>query len=133
MNHYSSHAARIASLLCLFLLGLCAATKAADPCDISVLQQEIQTKLAKNYPDWQPEKLENMDEEYRGLWTKANPNNCPGIAIGHFESMTELSYALLLVSKPGRKRLGFRVIVFSRNGPSTPFVEHLVTKWNIGF
>jgi len=98
-----------------------------------VLPQEIQTKLAKNYPDWQPEKLENLDEEDRGLWVKANPKDCPGIAIGHFESKAELSYALLLVSKPGRKRLGFRVIVFSRNGPSAPFVEHLVTKWNIGF
>jgi hypothetical protein len=97
-----------------------------------VLPNEIQTKLEKNYPDWQPERLENLYEDDRGFWIKAHPNDCPGIAIGHFESRDELSYALLLISKPNRKRLGFRVIVFSRSGPSATYVSRLVTKWNIG-
>src|SRR5438445_12432863 len=93
---------------------LCAQSKAADPCDISSLPQEIQTKLEKNYPDWQPERLENLYEDDRRFWTNAHPNDCPGIAIGHFESKTELSYGLLLISKPDRKRPGLRIVVFSR-------------------
>jgi hypothetical protein len=105
---------------------------AADPCDTSTLPQEIQSKLEKNYPDWQPEKLENLDEDDRKFWIKAHPNDCPGIAIGHFESKTELSYALLLVSKPDRKRPGLRILVFSHSGPSTPYVTCLVSKWDVG-
>ncbi len=116
----------------LSLVGLCAQSKAADPCDVSALPQEVQRKLEKNYPDWQPERLEHIYEDDRPLWIKVHPNECPGIAVGHFESKTELSYALLLISKPDRKRLGFRLVVFSRTGPSNPYVSHLVSTWNIG-
>ena len=132
MNHYSSLAARIALVLCLLLSGLCVASRAADPCDLSVLPQELRTKLTKEYPDWQPERLENLDEEDRGLWIKAHPTDCPGIAVGHFESKAELSYALLLVSKPDRKLPGLRIVVFSRTGTSAPFVSRLISKYDTG-
>jgi hypothetical protein len=123
---------RCASALVLLMTALTARTRAADPCPVSVLPKEIQTKLEKNYTDWQPEKLEHLYENDRELWSKAHPTDCPGIAVGHFELKTALSYAVLLISKPDRKRLGFRLIVFSRSGPSAPYVSHLVTKWNIG-
>ena len=119
----------LAGLLCL---AVCTASKAADPCDPSVLPKEIQTKLEKDYPDWQPERLEHLDSDNRKLWASAHPNDCPGIAIGHFESKSELSYALLLVSKPDRRRQGFRVVAFTRGGPPTTYIPHLVTKWSIG-
>ena len=111
---------------------VCSQSKAADPCDISVLPKEIQTNLEKNFPDWQPERLENLYEDDRQFWSRAHPRDCPGIAIGHFELKNELSYAVLLISKPDRKRTGFRVIAFSRNGPSAQYVSHLVLRWNIG-
>jgi hypothetical protein len=120
----------LASSLCL--LACSTTTRAADPCDISVLPQEIQTKIAKDFPDWQIERLEHLDDEDRQLWVKAHPNECPGIAIGHFESKTELSFAVLLISKPDRKRLGFRVVAFSREGSKSPYIARLVTKWNQG-
>jgi len=128
----SIHVRFLLPALTLILLGFGAQAKSADPCDVSMLPQEVQTRLTKDYPDWQPERLENLYEEDRQLWTKAHPNDCPGIAIGHFESKTELSYALLLISKPSRERSGFRVIVFSHTGPSAPFMAHVATKWNIG-
>jgi len=125
-------AARCAPVFVLLTMAFSVTSRAADPCDASALPQEIQTKLDRNYPDWQPEKLENLDEEDRKLWTNAHPNDCPGIAIGHFESKNELSYALLLVSKPDRKRPGLRILVFSRPGPSAPCVVHLIGKWDTG-
>jgi hypothetical protein len=111
---------------------LCAQSRAADPCDITVLPQEIQTKLEKNYPDWQPRRLENLSKFNRQFWLKAHPNDCPGIAIGRFEPKTELSYALFLVGRPERKQPGASIVVFSRTGPSVPFVPHLVSKWDAG-
>src|SRR5712692_6588374 len=97
-------------ILALLAAGTCPQAKAGDPCDLSGIPQEIQSKLEKDYPDWRPEKLDSLDDNDRGLWLKAHPHDCPGIAIGHFESKTELSYAFLLISKPGRQRLGFRVV-----------------------
>jgi len=124
----------IATFITFFIIAAVSSvpTKAADPCHTSTLPKEIQSKLAKDYPDWQPERLENLYEDDRPFWTKAHPNDCPGIAIGHFESKAELSYALLLISKPDRKRPGLRILVFSRLGPSAPYVAHLVSKWDVG-
>ena len=121
-----------AQILLLFVAGFCTQARGADICDPAVLPSEIQTKLEKSYPDWQPERIENLYEDDRQFWIKAHPNDCPGIAIGHFESKTELSYALLLVSKPDRKLPGLRILVFSRPGPSAPYVAHLVSKWDTG-
>ena len=50
-----------AQILLLFVAGFCVQARAADICDPSVLPSEIQTKLEKNYPDWQPEKIEKSD------------------------------------------------------------------------
>ncbi len=132
MNSYRPCQFRLTMLGTLFCAAFCAQSKATNPCDPSVVPKEVQSRLDKDYPDWQVEKLENLDDDDRKLWTNAHPNDCPGIAIGHFESKTELSYALLLVSKPDRKRQGFRVVAFTPSGPSAPYVSHLVTKWNDG-
>ncbi|MGB8457559.1 MAG: hypothetical protein WCE50_07555 [Candidatus Acidiferrum sp.] len=120
------------SLLFLLVTGLAAKAKASDPCGPSALPKEIQTILARNYPDWQPEKLENLYEDDRRFWTDAHPADCPGIAIGHFESKNELSYALLSISKPDRKLPGLRILVFSRPAASAPYVPHVISKWNVG-
>jgi hypothetical protein len=124
----------IAAFASFFALPAVSSTtaRAVDLCDISSLPKEIQVKLEKNYPDWQPEKLENLDQEDRSLWTKAHPNDCPGIAVGHFESKDELSYALLLVSKPDRNRLGLRIVAYSRSASLAPYIGRLIIKWDIG-
>jgi hypothetical protein len=121
-----------ASVLLLVAVGTCTRSKAADPCDLSVVPQEVRAKIAKDYADWQPERLEQLDEEDRAMWIKAHPDDCPGIAIGHFESKTEFSFAFLLVSKPDRKRPGLRILVFSRSDVSAPYVPRTISKWNVG-
>jgi len=124
--------ARHLTILGLLVMGVCVRARAANPCDISVLPKEIQTTLEKSYPDWQPERLENLSQYCRRFWLKDHPNDCPGIAIGHFESKSELSYALFLVPRPDRKQPGASIVVFSRTGPTIPFVSHLVFKWDVG-
>lgn len=113
-------------------LGFCTESRAADPCDTSVLPKEIQVNLQRNYPDWQPERLEQLYEDDRKFWTEKYGNRCPGIAIGHFESKTELSYALLLVSKPDRKRDGLRFLVFSRTAGSAECAVRVISKYDTG-
>jgi hypothetical protein len=103
-----------------------AQSKAAPLCDLSSLPQEVQAKLATNYSDWQPETPENLRKRDRAGWITEHPNSCPGIAIGHFESKTYLSYAFFLVSKPEKKLPGFHVVVFSRTEESALIVSHIV-------
>jgi hypothetical protein len=123
---------RRAYVLVVLATAFCAPSRAVDPCDVSALPREVQTRLTQTYSDWQPERVENLYEDDRHFWTEAHPDDCPGIAIGHFELKTELSYALLLVSKPDRKRPGLRILVFSRPTPSTTYVVHLIAKWDTG-
>lgn len=118
--------------LILVLAGSGTRSLAADPCDISSLPREVQTKLAADYADWQPQKLKSLDDYSRAYWTKTHPEECPGISIGHFESKTELSYALFLVVKPGSKQQGASIVVFSRMQSSGAFVPHVVHKWETG-
>ena len=118
--------------LVLSVVGFCTKANATDACEASALPQEIRAKIDKNYPDWQVEKLEHLGDEDRQLWLKAHPAECPGIAVGHFETKAELSYAVLLVSKPDRKRSGFRVVAFSRIDSHSPYVARLVEKWDQG-
>ncbi len=126
------HILAVIPLVIFLSAALCPQARAADPCDLSVLPQELQTKLARNYSDWQPERLENLSKYYRRFWLKDHPNDCPGIAIGHFESKSELSYALFLVPRGDRKQPGASIVVFSRTAPTIPFVSHLVFKWDTG-
>jgi hypothetical protein len=134
MKGFTSRRALLIVISAIFFLCaiFCSESNAANPCDISILPREIQTKLEKNYPDWQPEKLKNLYEDDRHFWTEAHPNDCPGIAIGHFESKTEFSYALLLVSKPERKRPGLRILVFSRLGPSAEYILRVISRYDTG-
>jgi hypothetical protein len=133
MKIYRSKRVVHISLFFSFLFaGLGAPSKAADPCDISLLPQELQTKLTKEYPDWQPERLENLGELDRAYRTKAHPKDCPGIAIGHFESKPQLSFALFLVPRLVRKQQGFQLVVFSRTEPSALFVSHTVFQVDTG-
>jgi hypothetical protein len=128
-NHHLFAAVPIVLYVCG---GFCSQARAADPCDLSLLPRELQTELAKTYPDSQLERLENLSEYYRQSWLKEHPNDCPGIAIGHFESKSELSYALFLVPRPDRERPGASIVVFSRIRPTARFVSHLVFRWNDG-
>jgi hypothetical protein len=131
-NARSFAAIRSTMVLALVLTGFGAQARVANPCDVSILPKEIQTTLNRTYADWQPEKFENLYEDDRHFWTEAHPDDCPGIAIGHFESKTELSYALLLISKPDRKRPGLRILVFSHPAPTAPYVAHVISKWDTG-
>jgi hypothetical protein len=125
-------ALRYVFMLLVTITALAARARATDPCDLSAIPEEVQTILQSSYHDWQPERVEHLYDDDRQFWIKAHPNDCPGIAIGHFESNTQLSYALLLISKPDRKRPGLRILVFSRAGATAPYVSHLLSKWNIG-
>jgi hypothetical protein len=55
-----------------------------------------------------------MNADDQQLWLKGpNGKECPGIAIGHFDSADRLSYALLLVPQSNPSG-GHKIVVFSK-------------------
>lgn len=79
------------------------------------------TKLLKTqFPSWRPKQVSDLDEDNRGLWSKAHDRQCPGIAVGRFERADKSDYALLLVPNvnPGS---GYKLILLgtSRTGDYT--------------
>jgi hypothetical protein len=84
----------------------------AEICSVSRLASAARKLLKTKFPLWQPKQISDLQEYDRQLWIKAHAKECPGIAIGHFESPTKLAYALLLV--PERKSTGgYKIVVLN--------------------
>ena len=106
----------IVSVLDLITVPMSAA-QGSSPCDVSALPIQISEVLKSKFAQWRPKRLSDMEADDRQLWSKGpNGKACPGIAIGHFESAKELSYAVLLVSQT-EPTGGYKILVFSK-GPS---------------
>jgi hypothetical protein len=110
----------MATRLTLFTIGLTlfgtiglAEQPSKDPCEGIVLPEALVQTLAKKYPSWQAVKLSDLFEEQKQAWVESqyHRDRCPGIAVGHFESKTGLSYAILLF----KKDVGEKLVVASKN------------------
>ena len=89
----------VVSLLCLEPR-LTAAAQDSSPCDEGALPTGVTELLRKQFPEWRPKQVSDIDADNRQLWLDGpNGKACPGIAIGHFENAKNLSYAFLLVSR----------------------------------
>jgi hypothetical protein len=86
------------------------------PCDVAGLPVQVRAALKSGFDGWRPRQLADLDADDQKLWLDgSNKQGCPGIAVGHFESAKELSYALLLVPE-SRSAHGYKVVVLSRQG-----------------
>jgi hypothetical protein len=87
-----------------------------SPCDLALLPEPVQKFLAKKYPGWRawsfPQEDLDYSPDYLEDWIKNHAKDCPGVAIGHFEAQSYLSYAIMLApSAP--ERSGYRFLVVS--------------------
>jgi len=106
--------------------GLMAAAQSSSPCDEAVLPATVTELLKEKFPHWRPKQVSDIDADNRQLWLEGpNAEACPGIAIGHFESAKELSYALLLVPK-SEPTGGYKVVVFSKSPTADAYTWKLL-------
>lgn len=67
-----------------------------------------------------------MNADDQQLWlTPIRDKECPGIAVGHFETADKLSYAILLVPKSSRGG-GHKVVVVSKGAPKSAYTWKLL-------
>jgi hypothetical protein len=95
------------------------------PCDVAITPQ-IRDVLRSKFTGWRPKRLSDMDADDQKSWLSGpNGKACPGIAIGHFETVKETSYALLLV--PNSQSVhGYKVVVLSKESTGESYVPKLL-------
>lgn len=97
--------------LILFSSAALAANPPIEPCDNTPLPEEVQQLLAQKYPSWRTARFSDLSDEEQNQWQKSKQRGlCPGIAKGHFDSPTSISYALLLVPT-NPETLGYKIVV----------------------
>ena len=90
-------------------------SRAEESCNIEDIPEQGRQLIAQKFPGWRGWGLSDLTKEEKDHWSKnENKSNCPGLAIGHFESKANLSYALSLIPVDQKKR-GWRLVVISKN------------------
>jgi hypothetical protein len=90
----------IDALFFLFTSVCFAASDSGTPCPSTLLPDSIRHILDEKYATWRPLTLSDLTKVEQNLWLKDHGiEQCPGIAMGHFESEKSLSYAIFLVPK----------------------------------
>lgn len=78
-----------------------------------VLPEDARAALKTQYPGFYPQRVSDLSREYQQAWLKDHPQECPGIAVGHFESSSKTSYAVLLIGSRGSLS-GSKLVVLSQ-------------------
>ena len=89
------------------------AAQGSASCDAAAAPAAIGELLKERFAEWRPKQVSDMEADEQELWLKgSNGKECPGIAVGHFESTDSLSYAFLLdpLSNPCG---GHKIVVYS--------------------
>jgi len=85
----------------------------SNPCTEVKLPAPVVESIKTKFSGWRPKQISDLAADDQQLWLKAHRDECPGMAVGHFESSDQLSYGVLLVpqSKPTG---GYNLLVFNR-------------------
>jgi hypothetical protein len=96
-------------------------------CRFDSLPAAIQRHVKEEYGSWKVQEAANLSPRARGRWESEKPLECPGIAVGYFESAQTPSYALLLVPT-GNGDAGYRFVVFSQRLGQTDYEAKILDK-----
>ncbi len=96
------------------------------PCSSEALPASIQDQLKTDFASWKIQEAGDLSASARKRWESMKVRECPGIAVGEFESANK-AYAILLVplSHPD---MAYRFLVFSGD-EGQPYHRLLVEKW----
>jgi hypothetical protein len=95
-------------------------------CDVATLPTQISVVLKSKFAGWRPKQVSDLDADDQRFWLESpSGKTCPGIAIGHFESTKEISYALLLVPESEAAH-GYKVVAFSRGTSESTYNSNLL-------
>jgi hypothetical protein len=103
---------RVVLLLVLLLLPVSASSQqSSSTCAPTVLPPDVSEWLKNHLSGWRIKTTQDLEAYHQKLWNENRPNQCPGIAQGHFTNATEGEFALLLVPESTEKK-GYKVLAF---------------------
>ena len=105
-----------------------ARAQTSNSCAETDLPGPVIDLINAKFSGWRPEQLPDLAADDQQLWVKAHGNQCPGTAVGHFESPDHLSYAVLLVPQSDPTG-GCRLLVFSRMQNGEGYAWKLLVHW----
>ena len=127
MKTFSLKAAFL-GVVCVFNVAtvLMSAARGSSECSEAALPAPVSELLKAKFPQWRPKQVSDMEADDQQLWLKGqNGKECPGIAIGHFESVENLSYGLLLVPRSNPSG-GHKIVVISKDAARGVFAWRLL-------
>ena len=99
----------------------------AASCDPARLPARVNELLNSKFSGWRPERVADLEGDDRKFWFESHSKECPGIAVGHFESKDALSYAVLLVPA-SEKVSGYQLIVFSKAPNTETYISRVIER-----
>jgi hypothetical protein len=98
-----------------------------DPCSVANLPAGVQDLLKKDFPSMRPQQMSELSARDQKIWMQAHAKECPGIAVGHFERKTSLSYAFLLVAASDPAG-GYKFVVFTKIANGNTYSSKLLNE-----
>lgn len=111
----------------LFDQDVARAKQEAPPCKVE-LPTDIQKRLKQDYGSWKIQEPTDLSQRAHERWESEKPFECPGIAVGHFESAKATSYAILLVPSGHLVDAGYRFLVFSQKEGQSAYDVRIADK-----
>ena len=102
-----------------------ASAQTTDICSTTRLPADANELLKTKFPLWRVKLISDLEGYDRQLWLENHAKECPGIAIGHFESSKNLSFAALLISK-AKTNSGYEIVVLSASGPGNTYSSKIL-------
>jgi hypothetical protein len=96
-------------------------------CKVESLPSDIQNRLKSDFGSWKIQEPADLSPRAHRRWESEQPLECPGIAVGHFESAKTRSYAILLVPV-AHSNGGYRFLVFNERAGQPTYEARLLDK-----
>jgi hypothetical protein len=113
----------------ILALALVSSGQAKNTCRAVSLPSGATAVLNEKYPDWRIKSVSDLIADDQVLWAKAHPEECPGIAIGHFEQSDRVAYAVLIVPR-AKTRHGYKIIVLKESPSGDGYTAKLLDQAN---
>jgi hypothetical protein len=116
----------VVASVCLATVPRLSAAPGPDSCDKAPLPAQVREMLRNKFAGWRPKQLSDLGADDQKVWLQGpSGKSCPGIAIGHFQSATELSYAFLLLRESGPAH-GYQIVIFSKQADGDTYTSNLL-------
>lgn len=89
-------------------------------CKVGPMPPDIQKRLKEEFGSWKVQEPTDLSARARERWKSEKPLECPGLAVGQFESAKMPCYAVLLVPV-GHSDGGYRFLIFSRKASQSSY------------